>query len=192
MGRGRWTNNRINAFQNLYGFAIRSNKEDPKTMEKTVTASLKHCCSRSQNFRELYSSAPSSYQNDSFVNTSKRLLKNRNWTSPVVRYFTPTLKFVSYILARTVDIKLSKNSKRIFNCIDKIRIYQSDYKTTQESKTKRRNKRSTKRKLADSFKRTEVVKYASGTSYRTKKLPLLVMTCSESTIEILKQCVKYV
>ena len=33
---------------------------------------------RSQNFIELWSSAQSSYQNDNFVNTSKKLLKNRN------------------------------------------------------------------------------------------------------------------
>ena len=46
-----------------------------------------------------------SLQNENFVKTTKKLLKNRNWTFPVVCYFTPTLKFVSYILARIVSWK---------------------------------------------------------------------------------------
>ena len=37
-------------------------------------------------------------QNKNFVSTSKNLLKNRNWTFPVVRYFTWKLEFVSNIL----------------------------------------------------------------------------------------------
>ena len=36
----------------------------------------------------------------SFVNTSKKLLKNRNWTFPVGCYFTEKLQFVWSILAR--------------------------------------------------------------------------------------------
>ena len=54
----------------------------------------------SQIFTELQPSAQSSYQNENFVNTSKKLFKNWNWTFPVVCYFTLTLKLVSYILAR--------------------------------------------------------------------------------------------
>ena len=34
-------------------------------------------------------------RNEHLVNTSKKLLKNRNWTSPVIRYFTWKLEFVS-------------------------------------------------------------------------------------------------
>ena len=56
--------------------------------------------SRSQNFIELQPSAQSSSQNENFVDTSKKLLENRNSTFPIVRYFTTTLKFVSYVLAR--------------------------------------------------------------------------------------------
>lgn len=40
-------------------------------------------------------------------------------------------------LFRQLSIHLSKDRERIFSCPDKIRIYQSDYKTTKESKTKR-------------------------------------------------------
>ena len=57
---------------------------------------------RSQMFVELQSRAHSSPQNEYFVNTSGKLFKNWNWTFLVVRYFTLTLKFVSYVLARIV------------------------------------------------------------------------------------------
>ena len=40
----------------------------------------------------------SSSQNENFNSTGKSLLKNRNWTFPVVRYFTWKLEFVSDIL----------------------------------------------------------------------------------------------
>ena len=41
-----------------------------------------------------------------FVNTSKRLLENRNWTSPVVHYFTLKLEFLWNILSvLVVEIK---------------------------------------------------------------------------------------
>ena len=33
-----------------------------------------------------------------FVSTSKNLLKNRDWTSPIVRYFTWKLEFVLNVL----------------------------------------------------------------------------------------------
>ena len=36
-------------------------------------------------------------QNENFVNTRKKLLKNRNWTFPLVRYFTWIIKFISNI-----------------------------------------------------------------------------------------------
>ena len=57
--------------------------------------------------------------------------------------FTWTFK----ILFRQLDMQLSKDSECIFNCIDKILIYQSDYKTTQRSKTKATKKWSTMNKL---------------------------------------------
>ena len=38
-----------------------------------------------------------------FVNTSKTLLKNRNWTFSVVHFFTWKLEFVSNILSMVVD-----------------------------------------------------------------------------------------
>ena len=44
--------------------------------------------SKISNFIELLLSAQSSSRNENFVSTSKNFLKNRNWTFPVVRYFT--------------------------------------------------------------------------------------------------------
>ena len=41
-----------------------------------------------QNFIKLLSSAESSSENEDFINTSEKLLKNRNRTFPVVRCFT--------------------------------------------------------------------------------------------------------
>ena len=38
------------------------------------------------------------------VNTSKKFLKNKNWTLPVGRYFTEKLQFAWNILARIVDM----------------------------------------------------------------------------------------
>ena len=38
------------------------------------------------------------------VNTSKKFLKNKNWTLPVGRYFTEKLRFAWNILARIVDM----------------------------------------------------------------------------------------
>ena len=53
---------------------------------------------KSQNFRELLPSAQFSSRNENFVSTSKNLPKNRNWTFPVVCYFTWKLEFASNIL----------------------------------------------------------------------------------------------
>ena len=53
---------------------------------------------KSQNFRELLPSAQFSSRNENFVSTSKSLPKNRNWTFPVVCYFTWKLEFASNIL----------------------------------------------------------------------------------------------
>ena len=50
-----------------------------------------------------YSLVSSSY-NENFVNTSKKLLKNRTWTFPVVPYLTWELEFVSNILCIIVDL----------------------------------------------------------------------------------------
>ena len=43
----------------------------------------------------LYPSAQSPHQNETFANTSRKLLKNRNETFPVMRYFTWKLELVS-------------------------------------------------------------------------------------------------
>ena len=55
-----------------------------------------------------------SFQNEKFINTSKKLLKNWNWTFPVVRYFTLTLNFVSYILARIAVLHFSPSKANVF------------------------------------------------------------------------------
>ena len=60
---------------------------------------------RFQIFIELNPSAHSFSQNENFVNTSKKLFKNWNWTFLVVRHFTLALKFVLCILARIVASK---------------------------------------------------------------------------------------
>ena len=49
-------------------------------------------------FLEWYPSAQSPYQNESFVNTSRKLLKSRNWTFPVARHFKWKPELVSNIL----------------------------------------------------------------------------------------------
>ena len=41
-GRGRLTNTRIDALQSLYGYTIRSNKNDPEAMSKGTLAIVKH------------------------------------------------------------------------------------------------------------------------------------------------------
>ena len=53
---------------------------------------------KSQSFIEFLPTAQSSFQNENFVSSSKNLLKNRNWTLPVMHYFTWKLVFVSSIL----------------------------------------------------------------------------------------------
>ena len=45
-----------------------------------------------------------SFQNESFVNTGRKLLENRKETFPVVRYFTRKLELVSDILLVIVAI----------------------------------------------------------------------------------------
>ena len=50
---------------------------------------------KSQNFIWLLPSASSSSWNEKFVSTTKNLLKNRNWTFPVVHYLTWKLEFMS-------------------------------------------------------------------------------------------------
>ena len=52
-----------------------------------------------KNFIELQSSVQPYYQNEDFVNTTKKLLTNRNWTFPLVRYFSWKLEFASNILS---------------------------------------------------------------------------------------------
>ena len=64
-----------------------------------VPKQIKTLSVKSQNFIELSPSAQSSSGNVNFVSSSKKhFLKNRNWTFPVVRYFTRKLEFISNIL----------------------------------------------------------------------------------------------
>ena len=56
------------------------------------------------NFIEWYRTAQSSCENENFVNTNKKLLKNRNETFLVVRYFAWKLELVSNILWMIVDL----------------------------------------------------------------------------------------
>ena len=70
---------------------------------------------KSQIFLELKLSAQSSSLNDNVVNTSKKLLKNRNWVFPVVRYFTWKLESVSNILSVIVGYKFLTNSIQYVN-----------------------------------------------------------------------------
>ena len=64
---------------------------------------------KSQNFIELQPSDQSSSQNKNFVSTSKKLLENRSWTFPLVRYFIWKLECVSNILPIIVDAKFVQN-----------------------------------------------------------------------------------
>ena len=59
--------------------------ENPEILEKP------------QSFIELHPSAQSSFKNKTFVNTSKLLLKNRNWIFVVATYITKKLGFVSNV-----------------------------------------------------------------------------------------------
>ena len=66
---------------------------------------------------ELKPSTKSSSQKENFVFPSKRLLKNRNWTFPVVRYFSWKLEFFSNILAVVVAIGWKKKFVLLWKCI---------------------------------------------------------------------------
>ena len=65
---------------------------------------------------ELSTVAQSSSQNENFVDTSQKLFKKWNWTFPVVRYFTLTLKFVSCILARILLLEFTLQLRCVFFC----------------------------------------------------------------------------
>ena len=54
---------------------------------------------------EVKPSAQSSSQKENFVNTSKSLVENRNWTFSIVHYFTWKLNFFSNILSVIVSAK---------------------------------------------------------------------------------------
>ena len=72
-------------------YGKRKKEVHKKTKKKVISG-------KSQNFIELLSSAQPSSRNEHFVSPSKNLLKNRNWTFPVVCRFTWKLEFVSNIL----------------------------------------------------------------------------------------------
>ena len=73
----------------------------PYDLKLSILGNLK-ISRKSQNFINSQPSTQSSSQNKNFVNTSKSLLKNRNWTVLVVAFFTWTLRFVSNILSMIV------------------------------------------------------------------------------------------
>ena len=56
-------------------------------------------------------------QNENFVNISKKLLKNWNWTFPVVPNFTRKIGFVSNIFPKVVDAKAFSSYfyKKLYN-----------------------------------------------------------------------------
>ena len=64
-----------------------------------------------------------------------------------------------------LGISVSKETKSLFNFIDKTRVINVNYKTQEKEKVKRRNKRKKKNKLADSFIHAEGVIYSSGKFY---------------------------
>ena len=57
-------------------------------------------------------------QNESFVNTSRKLLENSNETFPVMRYFTWKLELVSDILRAIVVCNFTKKETlaQVFSC----------------------------------------------------------------------------
>ena len=60
--------------------------------------SLKISISRKiSKLHKIIAQRPVSHPNKGFVNTSKKLLKNRNWTFPIASYFTWRLEFLSVI-----------------------------------------------------------------------------------------------
>ena len=102
--------------------------------------------------RNLHSSNPS----ESFHHVIWGMAPNKQFNSSQEIEFAVNLSTCTFnsgftwtfkILFRQLDIQLSKDSECIFSCIDKILIYQSDYKTTQRSKTKKAKKWSTMNKL---------------------------------------------
>ena len=69
----------------------------------------------SQNCIELLLSAYSSSRNDFFVSTSKNLIKNRNWTFPVVRYCTWRSRVFLTYCVNDCRYLWNKNRKRCFS-----------------------------------------------------------------------------
>ena len=60
-----------------------------------------------QNLLELWTSGQSSYQNETFFNTSQNCLKNGYWISPVMRCFKWELEYVSNIIWMIVGMQLN-------------------------------------------------------------------------------------
>ena len=85
------------AFSPMGGLSAHTRKkktlgnQDPRNLEK------------SKNPHRIIASSPASPLNKNYSNTSKKLVKNRNLTFPVVRYFTWKLLFVSHIFFMVVS-----------------------------------------------------------------------------------------
>ena len=72
---------------------------DSQVAKKLRTYNIRNLGNIRENskFNNITASTYSSSQNEQFFNTSKNLLKNRNWTFPIVCYFTWKLEFGSNI-----------------------------------------------------------------------------------------------
>ena len=98
----------------------------PYDLKLSILGNLK-ISRKSQNFINSQPSTQSSSQNKNFVNTSKSLLKNRNWTVLVVAFFTWTLKFVSNILSMIVasqNFHFSKQRIYLYSHSRRITLHQ--------------------------------------------------------------------
>ena len=93
----------------------------PSRVAEQVRLIYQEISGKSQNFMKLLPSAQPPSRNENFVSTSKSLLKNRNSTFPIVRYFTWKLEFVSNILwmmaayfTEKLEILTSSNYRRVW------------------------------------------------------------------------------
>ena len=75
----------------------------------------KEISGKSLKFIELLPSGQPSSRNENFVSTGKNLLKNRNWTFPVVRYFTWKLQSVTKDLGLTLVFMWRSAPRERFN-----------------------------------------------------------------------------
>ena len=82
--------------QNVYQFAIIQKIKKKRKKKKE--------CLKVSKLHKMMPSVQPSYRNKNFLNTSKKLLKNRNQIFPVMRFFTWKLDLVSNILWMIVGV----------------------------------------------------------------------------------------